>query len=97
MTNALQEEMVISSVCPPLQSLCSCQDCEDHAVLLCSLLLGFGLQAFVCIGTKGRAEVHHWVMTQGHDGLVTFWESLTGQRSGRTGSVFGAAGLQCCS
>lgn len=27
-------------------------DVEDHAVLLCSLLLGFGMDAFVCVGTK---------------------------------------------
>ena len=37
----------------------------------------------MCVGTKGKSQVHHWVMTQGHDGLVTFWESLTGQRSGK--------------
>lgn len=24
---------------------------EDHCLLLCSLLLGFGLDAYVCIGT----------------------------------------------
>ena len=26
-------------------------DVEDHATLLCSLLLGFGLDAYCCIGT----------------------------------------------
>lgn len=25
-------------------------DCADHVLLLCSLLLGFGLDAFVCVG-----------------------------------------------
>lgn len=25
------------------------KDCENHAVLLCSLLLGFGLDAYVCM------------------------------------------------
>ncbi|CAM9186609.1 unnamed protein product, partial [Choristocarpus tenellus] len=25
-------------------------ECADHAILLCSLLLGFGLNAYVCIG-----------------------------------------------
>lgn len=25
-------------------------DCADHALLLCSLLLGFGLDALVCVG-----------------------------------------------
>ncbi len=56
------------------------QDCEDHAVLLCSLLLGFGLNAFVCVGTKAKGAAHSWVMTLAPDGLVTFWESLTGHR-----------------
>lgn len=55
-------------------------DCEDHANLLCSLLLGFGLEAFVCVGTKGKGVPHTWVMTLGTDGTVTFWESLTGHR-----------------
>ena len=27
-------------------------DVEDHCNLLCSLLLGFGLDAYVCIGTN---------------------------------------------
>ncbi|XP_064610638.1 centrosomal protein of 76 kDa-like isoform X2 [Liolophura sinensis] len=54
--------------------------CEDHALLLCSLLLGFGLEAYVCVGTKSKSSVHTWVMTISSDGLVTFWESLTGHR-----------------
>ncbi len=59
------------------------QDCEDHAVLLCSLLLGFGLRAYVCIGTKEKGLAHAWVTTVGHDGTVIFWEPLTGQRYAR--------------
>ncbi|XP_010637302.1 centrosomal protein of 76 kDa isoform X2 [Fukomys damarensis] len=55
-------------------------DCEDHANLLCSLLLGYGLEAFVCVGTKAKGVPHAWVMTCGTDGTVTFWESLTGHR-----------------
>ncbi|KAK3589311.1 hypothetical protein CHS0354_026966 [Potamilus streckersoni] len=55
-------------------------DCEDHAVLLCSLLLGFGLDAYVCVGTKAKGAVHAWVMTISVDGLITFWESLNGHR-----------------
>jgi hypothetical protein len=58
----------------------SLQDCEDHATLLCSLLLGFGLDAYVCFGTKAKGSVHAWVMTISTDGLVTFWESLNGHR-----------------
>ena len=58
------------------------QDCEDHAVLLCSLLLGFGQDAYVCVGTKAKGLPHAWVMTRGHSNTtVTFWESITGQRS----------------
>ena len=53
---------------------------EDHAVLLCSLLLGFGLDAYVVIGTKSKAQAHTWVMTLGAEGGVTFWESISGQR-----------------
>nr|XP_032826957.1 centrosomal protein of 76 kDa [Petromyzon marinus] len=55
-------------------------DCEDHANLLCSLLLGFGLDAFVCVGTKAKGEPHAWVATRSTDGTATFWESLTGHR-----------------
>ena len=56
------------------------QDCEDHTMLLCSLLLGFGLNAFVCIGCKKGGVAHTWIMTIAPDGSVTFWESLTGER-----------------
>ncbi|KAK3086421.1 hypothetical protein FSP39_018251 [Pinctada imbricata] len=55
-------------------------DCEDHAVLLCSLLMGFGLDAYVCVGTKAKGAVHTWVVTVSLDGTVTFWESLNGHR-----------------
>lgn len=64
-------------------------DVEDHARLLCGLLLGFGLEAFVCIGTKGISAVdsdrvtsvaHAWVLTYGSNGKVVFWESLTAER-----------------
>ena len=58
-----------------------CGDVEDHSVLLCNLLLGFGLNAFVCVGTNSEGA-HTWVMTvdQNLDSTakVTFWESLTG-------------------
>ena len=52
-------------------------DCEDHAVLLCSFLLGFGLDAYVCLGASGEGP-HAWVITRGKK--VLLWESLTGQR-----------------
>ena len=62
------------------------QDVEEHALLLCSLLLGFGLDAYVVIGTKSKGQAHMWVMTLGAEpderggSTVTFWESITGQR-----------------
>ena len=54
-------------------------DTEEHAVLLCCLLLGFGLDAFVCVGTDARGP-HTWVMTRDGPSRLTFWESLTAQR-----------------
>jgi len=54
---------------------------ENHATLLCSLLLGFGLNAYVCLGTKAKSSPHAWVVTIGpDDGSVTFWESLSANR-----------------
>ena len=67
-------------------------DCEDHAILLCSLLLGFGLDAYVCVGavreSTGATRDHVWVITRSRRGSsssssrtrVVFWETLTGQR-----------------
>ncbi|XP_038952595.1 centrosomal protein of 76 kDa isoform X8 [Rattus norvegicus] len=67
--------------CTLLAFLCRNKgDCEDHANLLCSLLLGYGLEAFVCVGTKAKGAPHAWVMTCGTDGTIMFWESLTGHR-----------------
>lgn len=61
-----------------------CGDSEDHSVLLCNLLLGFGLEAYICVGTNSEGP-HTWVMTLDYtDGSgrakTTFWESLTGQK-----------------
>ncbi|EDV29045.1 uncharacterized protein TRIADDRAFT_18537 [Trichoplax adhaerens] len=55
-------------------------DCEDHSLLLCSLLVGFGLDAYVCIGTNAKGLFCTWVATIGVDHSVVFWDSLTGQR-----------------
>ena len=59
---------------------------QDHASLLCSLLLGFGLDAYVCIGSCSDGP-HCWVLVRNVEkegGAVkmtcTFWESLTGER-----------------
>ncbi|XP_014670926.1 PREDICTED: centrosomal protein of 76 kDa-like [Priapulus caudatus] len=63
-------------------------DCENHALLLCGLLLGFGLDAYVCLGTKTKGAPHAWVMTLGLDGQVIFWESLTANRYRASAVVF---------
>jgi centrosomal protein CEP76 len=44
-----------------------CGDSEDHAVLLCNLLLGFGLEAYVCVGVNSEGA-HAWVMTRSPPG-----------------------------
>ena len=62
-------------------------DCEDHAALLCSMLLGFGLDAYVVIGYSTDGP-HVWVLTRmiqrtptgSEIRKYTFWESLTGQK-----------------
>lgn len=58
-------------------------DVEDHAILLCSLLLGFGLDAYICIGVSINGP-HTWILTRNKTDSkkysTTFWESLTGQR-----------------
>ena len=59
-----------------------CGDAEDHAVLLCNLLLGFGLEAYVCVGTNSEGA-HAWVLTRAKEegrSKLTLWESLTGQK-----------------
>ena len=56
-------------------------DSENHSILLCNLLLGFGLDAYVCVGTKAKGQIHCWVATVSADfEEVIFWESLTGNR-----------------
>lgn len=58
-------------------------DVEDHVILLCNLLLGFGLEAYVACGVAVNGP-HLWVLTRAKAGgnryNVVFWESLTGQR-----------------
>ena len=58
-------------------------DVEDHCLLLCNLLLGFGLDAYIAVGLSVNGP-HCWVITRAKEEkkiLVTFWESLTGQRT----------------
>jgi len=54
-------------------------DVENHCLLLCSLLLGFGLDSYVCVGTKAKGAPHLWVMTLSNDEPV-FRDAVTGQR-----------------
>ena len=57
-------------------------DIEDHCSLLCSLLIGFGLDAYVAIGTNEK-QPHLWVLTLEKTSStknVYFWETMTGQR-----------------
>ena len=61
-----------------------CGDSEDHAVLLCNLLLGFSLEAYVAVGINSEGA-HAWVVTRGPPNAhgkqkVSYWESLTGSR-----------------
>lgn len=55
---------------------------EEHATLLCSLLLGFGMDAYVCIGLSSDGP-HYWVLTRmisKNVPIYTYWETLTGGR-----------------
>lgn len=56
----------------------------DHANLLCSLLLGFGLDAYVAMGTDEAGAATSWVCTLDRDSPgcgATFWSPLNGRRS----------------
>ncbi|CAM9323973.1 unnamed protein product, partial [Ectocarpus sp. 12 AP-2014] len=62
-------------------------DASDHALLLCSLLLGFGLDALVCCGLvhpsdedNGEDDASAAEPGGVADKKAVFWESLTGQR-----------------
>eukprot|EP01006_Ploeotia_vitrea_P034444 TRINITY_DN65753_c7_g1_i2.p1 TRINITY_DN65753_c7_g1~~TRINITY_DN65753_c7_g1_i2.p1 ORF type:complete len:530 (+),score=268.68 TRINITY_DN65753_c7_g1_i2:743-2332(+) len=54
-------------------------DLESHALLLCSLLLGFGLDAYVVVGTNHNGP-HMWVLTRRNQFTVMFWESISGRQ-----------------
>lgn len=56
----------------------------------CSLLLGFGLDAFVCVGRLHSGAVHMWCITRGSLGSATMhWEPASG------GCVVPTNGLVC--
>ena len=52
---------------------------EEAAVLLCGLLLGFGLDAWCVVGRLKSGLGHVWVVTRGAMAAPTFWEPLTGK------------------
>ena len=62
--------------------LCSKKgDHEDHSNFLCSLLLGFGLDAYVCIGLDNSSNLCSWVVVKYcDDSSVFFWDATTGHR-----------------
>ena len=48
---------------------------EEKALLLCSFLLGFGLDSYVCYGYDKQNHVHSWVMTlMKNEATAMFWE-----------------------
>ncbi|GLI65761.1 hypothetical protein VaNZ11_009376 [Volvox africanus] len=53
---------------------------EEMALLLCSLLLGFGLDAWVVVGRLHDGAGHTWVMTRGPLASPCFWEPGTAVR-----------------
>lgn len=52
---------------------------EDLAVLLCSLLLGFGQDAYVAVGRLRNGCGHVWVITRAAYAETTHWEPATGE------------------
>lgn len=53
---------------------------DDHCHLLCSLLLGFGLKSYVCIGTAHKGD-HSWVISEDKkNGSIIFWECTKGTK-----------------
>ncbi|KAI3378124.1 hypothetical protein SNEBB_005761 [Seison nebaliae] len=55
---------------------------EEHSLILTSLLLGLGMNAFTALGTLNDGTYHCWVVTiieQTDKFEVTFWESTNGE------------------
>eukprot|EP01052_Picozoa_sp_SAG31_P035274 SAG31_NODE_4233_length_3434_cov_1.980810_2_plen_215_part_00 len=64
----------------------------DHCNLLCSLLLGYGLDAYVCVGASIAGEPRMWVVTldsalletassgPAPPSAVTYWDAAAGKR-----------------
>ena len=58
-------------------------DIRDHAMLLCCMLLGYGFDAYVCLGKVrvpgGKEREHAWVMTREFTNEAFFTERLDQQ------------------
>nr|CEL76472.1 TPA: Centrosomal protein of 76 kDa [Toxoplasma gondii VEG] len=73
---------------------------EDHAMLLCSLFLGFSVDAWVAIGLLAEDLPYCWVITRDQCGdpkNATFWDACTGQRLASFDPTIGArfASVHC--
>lgn len=56
-------------------------DAEDHAILMCNVMLGSGMDAYLCVGTtRSGVRDYVWVMVREGDGSVSFWETTTAKR-----------------
>lgn len=75
-----EESINTKSLCKRFHSLLAAGKGSiiDHCHLLCSLLLGFGMNAYVCTGYSTKGE-HSWVMTFFKKENIV-WEPLNGLR-----------------
>lgn len=58
---------------------------EERALLLCSLLLGYSLDAWCCLGTDDKGQPHAWVLVRENADAsslsrVTFWDPTSASR-----------------
>lgn len=78
---------------PPFVLLCRGKGTtSERAPLLCSLLLGFGLDAWVATGLDNKDTAVTWVLTRTYHAQadipvsITFWDLSTGMKWASTGS-----------
>ncbi len=63
---------------------------EEKAVLLCSLLLGFGLDAWACLGTN-QLGMHPWVLTRSSHHAAVLWDPCSGKIQSKHMIIFSAS------
>ena len=60
-----------------------CGSAEEHTILLCNLLLGFGHDVYVAYGADGDGS-HSWIIElqkqAGGSAKVVFWDELNATR-----------------